>query len=238
MFEHDEQIETIEGAEQAAEIADGGADTGAEGEDVPVAAAEEPEESVEERRAKRRARRRNRKRWYIVHTFTGSENVARTGLLERIKMHSLEEKFGEILVPTENVVEVHNGQRRERKRKFFPGYILVQMQLDHQTWHLVKDTNRVTGFVGGSMNPPPVPDAEVARITQKLEDGEVEAKPVLTFDEGTDVRVIDGPFATFTGTVAEVLPDKQKLKVLVSIFGRATPVELNFSQVEKVTEQS
>ncbi len=187
-------------------------------------------------RPKPRSLRAPRLRWYIVHTYTGSENTARVGLLERIKQNGLEESFGEILIPTENVVEVRGGERRERKRKFFPGYILVNMVLNSTTWHLVKGTNKITGFVGGSTNPPPVPAAEVKRITAQLEQSEVEAKPIMHFDEGQEVRVIDGPFATFSGTVAEVVPEKQKLKVLVSIFGRATPVELGFMQVEKIVE--
>ncbi|MCB9737662.1 MAG: transcription termination/antitermination protein NusG [Deltaproteobacteria bacterium] len=181
-----------------------------------------------------RSPRRPRLRWYIVHTYTGSEGVAKRALEERIKIEELDEFFGEVLIPVEKVVEVRSGQRHESKRKFFPGYILVQMILNEQTWHCVKGTNKITGFVGGSTNPPPVPDAEVRKIKGQLEQSEVEAKPVLSFDEGSEVRVIDGPFASFTGTIAEVIADKQKLKVLVSIFGRATPVELGFMQVEKL----
>jgi transcriptional antiterminator NusG len=184
--------------------------------------------------AKALSPRRPRMRWYIVHTYTGSENVAKLGLLERARQQGLEDQIGEILIPTEKVVEVRSGVRHESKRKFFPGYILVQMLLNEQTWHCVKGTNRITGFVGGSTNPPPVPEAEVRKIKGQLEQSEVEAKPVLSFEEGSEVRVIDGPFASFTGTIAEVIADKQKLKVLVSIFGRATPVELGFMQVEKV----
>lgn len=177
---------------------------------------------------------RIRKRWYIVNTYTGSENVARASLMERYKADNLEEFFGEILVPTEKVAEVRAGVRRESKRKFFPGYILVHMVLNEQTWHLVKGTQKIIGFVGGGLTPPPVPDSEVAKITEQLVQSEVAAKPVLSFDEGSEVRVIDGPFANFAGTVAEVSVEKQKLKVLVSIFGRATPVELGFMQVEKI----
>jgi transcriptional antiterminator NusG len=175
-----------------------------------------------------------RKRWYIVNTYTGSENVARASLLERVKVAALDDAFGEVLVPTEKVAEVRSGVRRETKRKFFPGYILVQMVLNQETWHLVKGTQKIIGFVGGGMNPPAVPENEVLAITKQLEQSEVQAKPVMTFDEGSEVRVIDGPFANFSGTVAEVSADKQKLKVLVSIFGRATPVELGFMQVEKI----
>jgi transcriptional antiterminator NusG len=177
-----------------------------------------------------------RKRWYIVNVYTGSENVARASLLERVKTEGLDELFGDILVPTEKVAEVRSGVRRESKRKFFPGYILCNMVLNDQTWHLVKNTQKIIGFVGGGQGPlavPPVPDHEVEAVTKQLETADVVAKPVLSFDEGTEVRVIDGPFANFNGTVAEVSADKQKLKVLVSIFGRATPVELGFMQVEK-----
>jgi transcriptional antiterminator NusG len=175
-----------------------------------------------------------RKRWYIVNVYTGSENVARAGLLERVKSEGMDELFGEILIPSEKVAEVRQGAARETKRKFFPGYLLVNMVLNQETWHLVKNTQKIIGFVGGGTNPPPVPDEEIAKVTRQLEQGEVQAKPVLSFDEGTEVRVIDGPFANFTGTVAEVSADKQKLKVLVSIFGRATPVELGFMQVQKI----
>jgi transcription termination/antitermination protein NusG len=199
-----------------------------------VETSEEAGTEVTEVAAKPLSPRRPRMRWYIVHTYTGSENVAKLGLQERARQQGLEEEIGEILIPTEKVVEVRGGVRHESKRKFFPGYILVQMLLNEQTWHCVKGTNRITGFVGGATNPPPVPDAEVRKIKGQLEQSEVEAKPVLSFDEGSEVRVIDGPFASFTGTIAEVIADKQKLKVLVSIFGRATPVELGFMQVEKI----
>ncbi len=178
--------------------------------------------------------RKPRLRWYIVHTYTGSEGVAKRSLEERVKQEGLEDFFGDVLIPTEKVVEVRSGERRESKRKFFPGYILVRMALNEHTWHCVKGTNKVTGFVGGGINPPHVPDAEVNKILGQLQEAEVEAKPVLSFDEGSEVRVIDGPFASFTGTIAEVIQEKQKLKVLVSIFGRATPVELGFMQVEKI----
>ena len=182
-----------------------------------------------------------RKRWFIVNTYTGSENVARASLVERIKTEGLEQYFGEVLVPTEKVAEVRAGVRRESKRKFFPGYLLVQMILTDESWHLVKNTQKIIGFLGTEKDkakrPSPVPDLEIQRILGQLETSEVAAKPVVSFDEGTEVRVIDGPFANFAGTVAEVSADKQKLKVLVSIFGRATPVELGFMQVEKIAGQ-
>lgn len=180
------------------------------------------------------AGRKHRLRWYIVHTYTGSEGVAKRSLEERVRQEGLDELFGDVLIPTEKVVEVRGGVRHESKRKFFPGYILVQMVLNEQTWHCVKGTNKITGFVGGGTNPPHVPEAEVRKIIGQLEQSQVEAKPVLSFDEGSEVRVIDGPFSSFTGTIAEVIQEKQKLKVLVSIFGRATPVELGFMQVEKI----
>ena len=202
--------------------------------DAPVADADAPVAEVAEPRKEPRSLRAPRKRFYIVHTYTGSENTARAGLQERVKAEGLEEFFGDVLIPTEKVVEVRSGVRHESTRRFFPGYILVEMLLNEQTWHCVKGTNKITGFVGGGMNPPPVPPHEVKKITAALEQSQVEAKPVLSFDEGTEERVIDGPFANFSGTVAEVIADKQKLKVLVSIFGRATPVELGFMQVEKI----
>lgn len=187
------------------------------------------------------APRAARKRWFIVNTYTGSENVARASLVEKIKQEGLEQYFGEVLVPTEKVAEVRAGVRRESKRKFFPGYLLVQMVLTDESWHLVKNASKIIGFLGTEKDkakrPSPVPDLEIQRILGQLETSEVAAKPVVSFEEGTEVRVIDGPFANFTGTIAEVQADKQKLKVLVSIFGRATPVELGFMQVEKLAEK-
>lgn len=179
-----------------------------------------------------------RMRWYIVNTYTGSENLAKTSLMQRARDENLEQFFGEVLIPTEKVAEVRSGVRRESKRKFFPGYLLVNMVLNDATWHLVKNTQKIIGFVGSDKDkmkmPAPVPQREVDHILGQLEQSEVAAKPVVSFNEGTEVRVIDGPFANFSGTVAEVQADKQKLKVLVSIFGRATPVELGFMQVEKI----
>jgi transcriptional antiterminator NusG len=222
-------VEAPTPAPQAADAEVGAGDETGAGEAVA-------EETVEKPKKKAPIPRLSRKRFYIVHTYTGSENTAKTALLERIKSEELGEFFGEILIPTEKVVEVRSGVRRESSRRFFPGYMLVEVELNERTWHCVKGTHKITGFVGGSMNPPPVPPHEVARITHALEVGEVEAKPTVSFEEGTDVKVIDGPFANFSGTIAEVIAEKQKLKVLVSIFGRATPVELGFMQVEKVTD--
>jgi len=173
-------------------------------------------------------------KWYAVNTYSGHENKAKLLLEERISSHGMAERFGEVLVPTENVVEVRQGTKRNLKKKFFPGYMFVQMILDKETWHLVKGTNKITGFVGGGMNPPPVPERDIKKITDQVEEGIVAPKVTQTFDEGMTVRVIDGPFVNFNGTVEEVRPEKQKLRVLVSIFGRSTPVELDYGQVEIV----
>ena len=176
----------------------------------------------------------NHHKWYVVHTYSGYENRVELALKERIKQHDAEDLFTEILVPRESDEE--KGDRRGAPRKFFPGYIFVQMELTTETWHIVKDTPRVSGFVGGGKDPGtvrPVPKHEVARITNQMTEGTVRPVPKQRFEEGEMVQVIDGPFANFSGTVDEVNVDKAKLRVLVSIFGRATPVELDFSQVEK-----
>lgn len=172
-------------------------------------------------------------KWYVVHTYSGYENKARQALGDRIKRDGLENEFGEILVPTEEVVEMAKGKRRTSKRKFFPGYMLVQMNMTENTWYLVKSTPKITGFVGNSTNPHPVPDAEIRRITNQMAEGADRLMPKIIFEKGDDVRVIDGPFANFNGTIDDVDPEKGKLRVLVSIFGRATPVEMDFVQVEK-----
>ena len=175
------------------------------------------------------------KKWYIVHTYSGFENKVRESLKERVKTHGLEEYFGDIIVPMEKVVEMVKGQRRESTRKFYPGYILVEMEMNDQTWHLVKNTAKVTGFVGGTeTNPTPITDEEAERIMAQMAEGAKQPRPKYSFREGDEVRVIDGPFNNFNGTVEEVHPDKGKLRVLISIFGRATPVELEFVQVSKI----
>lgn len=175
------------------------------------------------------------KKWYIVHTYSGFENKVRESLKERVKTHGLEEYFGNIIVPMEKVVEMVKGQRRESTRKFYPGYILVEMEMNDQTWHLVKNTAKVTGFVGGTeTNPTPITDEEAERIMAQMAEGAKQPRPKYSFREGDEVRVIDGPFNNFNGTVEEVHPDKGKLRVLISIFGRATPVELEFVQVSKI----
>lgn len=173
--------------------------------------------------------------WYVVHVFSGYENKARMALEERISSLGYSDSFGEILVPEEEVVErTKTGATRNRKKRFYPGYILVQMDLNNETWHVVKDTPKVTGFVGGNgKKPPRVPPQEVAKVKGKLATGTTAAKPKMEFEKGETVHVIEGPFANFNGVVDEVRPEKGKLRVMVSIFGRATPVELDFMQVKK-----
>jgi transcription termination/antitermination protein NusG len=172
------------------------------------------------------------KKWYGIHTYSGFENKVRLSLLERIKNQGLEEHFGEVLIPSETVVELKKGEKRTSSRKFFPGYILVNMDLNDETWHVVKETSKVTGFVGGN-NPVAIPDEEVLKITRRIEEGAEKPRPKVLFEVGETVRVIDGPFLNFSGVVEDVKPDKGKLRVMVSIFGRSTPVELEFMQVEK-----
>jgi transcriptional antiterminator NusG len=173
------------------------------------------------------------KKWYIVHTYSGHENKAKLTLLERVRNANLTDYFGEVLVPTESVMEVVKGQRRTTTRKFFPGYMFVQMVLDDRTFHLVKNTPKITGFLGGT-KPTPVPEREITGVqTNMSESGRTKPKTRVVFEAGDSVRVIDGPFASFSATVEEVKSDKQKLKVSLSMFGRATSVELDFAQVEK-----
>ncbi|MCB0360035.1 MAG: transcription termination/antitermination protein NusG [Bdellovibrionales bacterium] len=171
--------------------------------------------------------------WYVVHTYSGYESRAKLSLEERIRAEGVEDKFGNVLVPEETVVELVRGQKKTSKRKFYPGYILVQMDLDNETWHVVKDTPKVTGFVGDARNPTPLSDDEVKTLIGQIEGGASRPRPRVQFEEGDAVKVIDGPFADFNGTVDEVKADKGKLRVLISIFGRNTPVELDFIQVEK-----
>lgn len=172
-------------------------------------------------------------KWYVVHTYSGFEEKARKGLLERIKREGVEHKFGEILVPQEEVVELVDGKRKVSKRKFFPGYILVQMVLDEETYGIVKGTPKITGFVGGTLDAPSIPESEAEILTKQIKEG-IKPRPKEEMQRGDPVRVIDGPFANFNGVIDEVKPDKGKVRVLVSIFGRQTPVELNFIQVEKL----
>ncbi len=173
-------------------------------------------------------------KWYVVNTFSNYEQKVQKSLAERIKRFKAENLFGEILVPMETVQQVVNGTRRTTKRKFFPGYIIVQMELNDTSWHVVKETDKVTGFVGDARKPVPISDREVARMTQQMVEGVEKPKQIIDFDMGEQVRVVDGPFANFNGVVEEVNAEKEKLKVSVSIFGRSTPVELEFTQVEKI----
>jgi len=173
-------------------------------------------------------------KWYIVHTYSGFEHKVQANLEERVKSLKQEEYFGKILVPTEQVVELRKGQKKTSARKFYPGYIMVQMALNDETWHTVRNTAKVTGFIGGESNPTPVPDEDAEKIVRQMEEGITKPKPRYSFEEGDEVQVIDGPFNNFQGTVEEVKPDKEKLRVLISIFGRATPVELDFIQVNKI----
>jgi transcriptional antiterminator NusG len=172
-------------------------------------------------------------KWYIVHTYSGFENKVKKNLEERIKTLGQEKLFGQTIVPTEQVVELRKGQKKTSSRKFFPGYILVQMALNEDTWHTVRNTAKVTGFVGGEVKPTPISDEEAERIIRQVEDGVSRPKPKYRFEEGDEVRVIDGPFSNFQGVVEEVRQDKEKLRVLITIFGRPTPVELDFMQVTR-----
>ena len=173
------------------------------------------------------------KKWYVVHTYSGFENKAKQSLEERIKTHKMDEFFGDILIPTENVVELKKGKKQTTTRKFFPGYILVNMELTNESWHTVRSTPKITGFVGGNTSPPSIPEDEVLRITNQITEGRIKPKPLISFEKGESVRIIDGPFSSFTGYVDEVKAEKGKVRVLVSIFGRPTPVDLDFIQVEK-----
>ena len=173
------------------------------------------------------------KQWYIVHTYSGHEAKAMRALLERAKSMGHDADFDEVLIPEETVVEMVKGQKRTSKRKYFPGYILVRMELNDDTWHIVRGTPKITGFVGGDKKPPPISDEEVARMTQQIKDGASKPKPKIMFEEGESVRVVDGPFVNFSGFVDEVMQDKEKLRVMVQVFGRATPVVLDYTNVEK-----
>ena len=173
-------------------------------------------------------------RWFVVQAFSGFENTVKRSLEERIERAGLEDKFDEILVPTEEVVEIRDGQKRRSERKFFPGYVLVRMEMDDDAWHLVKDVPKVLGFIGGTADrPAPISDKEADSILQKVQEGVEKPRPKVLFDVGEVVRVTDGPFNDFNGVVEEVNFEKNRLLVAVQIFGRSTPVELEFSQVEK-----
>jgi transcriptional antiterminator NusG len=177
------------------------------------------------------------KNWYVIHTYSGYENKVKAVMTEKIKSSGKGHLFGEILVPTENVVELVKGERKTSARKFFPGYILVNMELNEETFRIVRETPKVTGFIGGGKwpehKPTPIPDEEVNEIMHQISEGTLRPKPKVTFEKGDSIRIIDGPFVNFNGIVEEVKPDKGRLKVLVSIFGRETPLELEFLQVKK-----
>jgi transcriptional antiterminator NusG len=173
-------------------------------------------------------------RWYVVHAYSGFENRVKQSLIERIERSGMHDKFGEIMVPTEEVVEMREGQKRRSERKFFPGYVLVQMDMDDDTWHMVKDVPKVLGFIGGTSDrPAPITDKEANAILQRVQEGAEKPRPKVLFEPGEVVRVIDGPFNDFNGVVEEVNYEKSKLRVAVMIFGRSTPVDLDFGQVEK-----
>ena len=169
--------------------------------------------------------------WYVIHTYSGQEARAKAALLERARTYGREKSIEEIFIPEENVVEVVKGQRRTSKRKFLPGYILVKMDLDDEVWHIVKNTAKITGFVGAGSRPTPIPEEDVGRMIGQAQDDK--PKPKFTFEEGEPVRVISGPFSNFSGTVAKVRPEKEQVQVLVAVFGRSTPVWLSFEHVEK-----
>ena len=195
--------------------------TGTESVDAPAQAAAAPGS-------------KSTKRWYVVHAYSGMEKSVRKALIERIARSGMENQFGEILVPTEEVVEVKNGQKSVSERRFFPGYVLVEMDMTDESWHLVKNTAKVTGFVGGKANrPTPISQKEVEKIMAQMQEGVEKPRPKTLFEVGEIVRVKEGPFTDFNGNVEEVNYEKSRLRVSVTIFGRATPVELEFGQVEK-----
>ena len=174
-------------------------------------------------------------KWYIVHAYSNFEKRVKETILEQAKSQGLEDQFSEVLVPTEDVIEVRRGRKVNAERKFFPGYVLVKMELTDQAYHLIKNTPKVTGFLGSGSKPMPVSEREVARIIGAIEEGVERPKPTISFEIGEQVKVTDGPFASFNGSVEDVDEERARLKVTVSIFGRATPVELEYSQVEKVS---
>ena len=174
------------------------------------------------------------KQWYVVHAYSGFENTVKRSLEERIKLEGKEDMFGEILVPTEEVVEMREGQKRRSNRMFFPGYVLVEMEMNDETWHLVKDVPKVMGFIGGTSDKPaPISDREADEILNRVQEGAEKPRPKVLFEPGEVVRITEGPFNDFNGVVEEVDYDRSRLRVEVSIFGRSTPVDLDFSQVEK-----
>ena len=172
-------------------------------------------------------------RWYVLHVYSGFEQKVKDAIMEKAKKQGLEESIHEIMVPKEEVTEIKRGKRVNTERNVFPGYVMIKMELSDDAWHLIKDTPKVTGFVGGATNPPSLPESEVLGITRQVSDGVLKPKPKISFERGETVRIVDGPFTSFSGVVEEIHPEKGKLRISVSIFGRATPVELEFVQVEK-----
>ncbi len=173
------------------------------------------------------------KEWYVIHTYSGYENKVKASLEERFAHSGIRDKLGEVIIPTEEVVEIRQGKKKISSRKFFPGYVLVNVEMDQDIWYLIKNTPKVTGFPGGA-TPAPLSEAEVKTVMEQIRGESARPKPKFTFEKGESVRVIEGPFMNFNGVVEEINPDKGKVKVMVSIFGRATPVELEFPQIEKV----
>jgi len=175
------------------------------------------------------------KQWYIIHTYSGLEKKVKESLESRVAAFGLEDKIGRMMIPTEDVVEVRGGKKVVSPRMFYPGYVLVEMEMDDNTWHVVRSTPRVTGFVGSGQTPTPLSEQEVENILHRVTTSTDKPKPKLVFERNEQVRIVDGPFANFTGEVEEVNPDRSTLKISVTIFGRSTPVELDFAQVEKIT---
>jgi transcriptional antiterminator NusG len=173
-------------------------------------------------------------KWYIIHTYSGFEQKVKNAILERAKARGLEHLIQEVLVPTETVEEMVKGERKLSSRKFYPGYVMVHMELNDDSWHLVKDTPKVTGFIGSKDEPVPIPEEEAAKIIAQMQEGVLRPKPKIKFEQGDKVQVTDGPFANFTGVVDEVRPDRGRVRVMISVFGRPTPVELEFTQLEKI----
>ncbi|HQT40368.1 MAG TPA: transcription termination/antitermination protein NusG [Acidocella sp.] len=174
------------------------------------------------------------KRWYVLHVYSGFEKKIATQIMEQAELKGLRDHIDEVVVPTEEVVEIRRAQKVNTERKFFPGYVLIKMELTDDTWHLVKDVPKVTGFLGSKTRPTPIPDAEAERIMKQAQDGTEHRRPAIIFEIGEQIRVADGPFTSFNGVVEEVDEDKGRVKVSVSIFGRSTPVDLEYSQVEKL----
>ena len=173
-------------------------------------------------------------KWYIIHTYSGFEQKVRSAILERAKARGLDQYIADVLVPTETVESMVKGERKLSSRKFYPGYVLVQMEMNDETWHLVKDTPKVTGFIGSKEEPVAIPEEDAAKIIAQMQEGVLRPKPKIKFETGDKVQVTEGPFANFSGVVDEVRPDRGRVRVMISVFGRPTPVELEFTQLEKI----